>query len=157
MSVSNSQMREVKRSPSWVHTWSGTCVNSQECACHTSGITLIGELSSPGCDNSWRKLSWRTHSQSLVSLFHEIKSQVKFFSAPVSLIMADSTPIFSNIHHFLPSKLSSTNYLLWNSQFSPLLKCHNLMGTVYRWCHSVPFTFCYTQDFWFLRLWANHN
>lgn len=44
--------------------------------------------------------------------------------------MAEAIPLSSNIHHFLPIKLSPTNYLLWRSQFMPLLKGHNLMGFI---------------------------
>ncbi|KAF6147395.1 hypothetical protein GIB67_041215 [Kingdonia uniflora] len=40
--------------------------------------------------------------------------------------------IFSspNVHPFLPIKLSETNYLLWKSQFIPLLKGYNLYDYV---------------------------
>lgn len=54
-------------------------------------------------------------------------------TVPASSQSPASSPSFviSNISSLVSIKLDRTNYLLWRSQFEPLLISHDLMGLVY--------------------------
>ncbi|XP_020264107.1 uncharacterized protein LOC109840022 [Asparagus officinalis] len=51
-------------------------------------------------------------------------------SSSSDLPTASPLPNFGNIHHFLSLKLTPTNYLLWKTQFLPLLRSFDLLGLV---------------------------
>ncbi|KAL4178651.1 hypothetical protein AMTRI_Chr13g83350 [Amborella trichopoda] len=43
-------------------------------------------------------------------------------------IVADKpNPPINNLHQFLPHKLTITNYLIWKSQFMPILRRYDLL------------------------------
>ncbi|KAJ8639207.1 hypothetical protein MRB53_015901, partial [Persea americana] len=76
------------------------------------------------------------HHQNLVNLIGYCADgdqrllEYEFMSLGSLENLLEAIPLSSNIHHFLPIKLSPTNYLMWRSQFMPLLKGHNLMGFI---------------------------
>ncbi|GAV69817.1 UBN2_3 domain-containing protein [Cephalotus follicularis] len=51
-------------------------------------------------------------------------------SSSTTAFTPSSPTNFTNIHHFLSIKLTSTNYLIWRSQFLPLLNGYDLMQFV---------------------------
>lgn len=57
-------------------------------------------------------------------------NQIQTPSASLVPIQTSSPSSSLNFHHFLTIKLDRTNYLLWKSQFIPLLRGHDLLGYV---------------------------
>ncbi|KAF3785672.1 hypothetical protein EJ110_NYTH26359 [Nymphaea thermarum] len=64
---------------------------------------------------------------------------------PFSGLTSSIIPAPTSLQHFLSIKLSSDNYLLWESQFIPMLKSYNMMGYIDR-SFKCPNQFLPSED-----------
>jgi len=85
---------------------------------------MISCLCTNKSSSSFSSFSWH-QSNSCTMLSISSSSSLTSIQTLVSMV----TP-HPNITHFLNVKLDKRNYLLWRSQFLPLLKLHNLEGLV---------------------------
>ncbi|KAF3784866.1 hypothetical protein EJ110_NYTH29326 [Nymphaea thermarum] len=58
------------------------------------------------------------------------KSGFDNMNLPFSGLISSIIPAATSLQHFLSIKLSSDNYLLWESQFIHMLKSYNMMGYI---------------------------